>query len=124
MEEIFILRSAETNEDNPGFFFKQLSKTPGIKSQISMFIATIQPGEHVPPHFHPDGSEAMIYNLSGSVEVKYGQDLKKSVIVNTGDFIYIPGNVLHQVINLSATEPVKSIIACNFDVIQEIDYCL
>lgn len=123
MEEIFVLRSAETNEEKPGFFFEELSKKHGIKSKISMFIATIQPGEYVPPHYHPDGSEAMIYNLSGSVEVKHGEDLKNSVIVHPGDFIYIPGNVLHQVTNLSTTEPVKSIIACNFDVIQEIDYC-
>ncbi|MBO3458595.1 hypothetical protein G7B40_006390 [Aetokthonos hydrillicola Thurmond2011] len=51
--------------------------------------------------------------------LKYGEGLQKSVIIEPGDFIYIPGNVPHQPINLSQTEPVKSIVACNFDVSEQ-----
>ncbi len=37
------------------------------------------------------------------------------MVNRAGDFIFIPGSVPHQPINLSASEPVRAIVACNFD---------
>jgi len=39
--------------------------------------------------------------------------LRQSVIHQAGDFIFIPANVPHQPVNLSATEPAHALVARN-----------
>lgn len=87
-------------------------KRPG---SLFMYLAIIQPGENIPPHGHPEGTETILYVLSGNVEHRYGRRLDKSMLNQPGDFVYIPGGVPHQPVNLSAVEPVRAIVACNFD---------
>ena len=41
----------------------------------------------------------------------YGEGLKKSVINEAGDFIYIPADLPHKPINLSTTEAAEAIVA-------------
>ncbi|VBB16543.1 cupin domain-containing protein [Burkholderia stabilis] len=81
-----------------------------------MCLATIEPGETIPPHMHPEGTETILHILSGRVEHRYGKNLEKTMLNQPGDFIFIPGNVPHQPVNLSSTEPVTAIVACNFDI--------
>lgn len=83
---------------------------------IFMCLATIEPGETIPPHMHPEGTETILYVLSGCVEHRYGKNLEKRMLNKTGDFIFIPGNVPHQPVNLSSAEPVSAIVACDFDI--------
>ena len=59
------------------------------------------------------GYETAIYVLQGRVETRYGAGLRKSVIHEAGDFIFIPADVPHQPVNLSATEPAKALVARN-----------
>ena len=81
-----------------------------------MCIAAIEPGETIPPHMHPEGTEAILYILSGHVEHRYGKNLEKSMINRPGDIIFVPGGVPHHPVNLSSDEPVTAVVACNFDV--------
>ena len=39
--------------------------------------------------------------------------MRASVISEQGDFLFIPPNVPHEAINLSATEPARAIVARN-----------
>jgi len=87
-------------------------KRPG---SLFMYMAVIQPGENIPPHAHPEGTETILYVLSGNVEHRYGRGMDKSMLNQPGDFVYIPGGVPHQPVNLSSSEPVRAIVACNFD---------
>jgi len=85
--------------------------TAGTKG-LSMSLVIVPPGGAAEPHLHRD-YETAIYVLKGRVEPRYGPELKESVVNEAGDFIFIPPNVPHQAINLSATEPAQAIVARN-----------
>ena len=52
-----------------------------------------------------------IYLIKGRVKTLYGEGLKKEVINEAGDFIYIPADLPHKPINLSSTEAAEAIVA-------------
>ena len=79
---------------------------------ISMNMVIIPPGGAAEPHLHR-GYETAIYLLQGRVETRYGEGLRRSVIHEAGDFIFIPADVPHQPVNLSATEPAHALVARN-----------
>jgi uncharacterized RmlC-like cupin family protein len=79
---------------------------------LSMNMVIIPPGGAAQPHVHR-GYETAIYLLQGRVETRYGPGLRKSVIHEAGDFIFIPADVPHQPVNLSATEPAQALVARN-----------
>jgi uncharacterized RmlC-like cupin family protein len=85
--------------------------TAGAKG-ISMNLVIIPADSAAEPHFHRD-YETAIYIVKGRVETRYGKGLKKSVINEPGDFIFIPAGVPHQPINLSSTEPAHAIVSRN-----------
>ncbi|MGH6737078.1 MAG: cupin domain-containing protein [Methyloceanibacter sp.] len=86
-------------------------KTAGAKG-LSLLKVVISPGGKAEPHVH-EGFESAIYLMQGRVETRYGEGLKKSVVNEAGDFIFIPADVPHQPINLSDTEPAIAIVARN-----------
>jgi uncharacterized RmlC-like cupin family protein len=79
---------------------------------LSMNLVIIPPGGAAKPHLHR-GYESAIYLLEGHVETRYGPGLRKSVVNQAGDFIFIPPNVPHQPRNLSKIEPARAIVARN-----------
>lgn len=97
---------------------QNLPFVPGISRQtagsrgISMYKVVIPPGAAAEPHRHV-GFETAIYVLKGNVETRYGAGLKKSVINGPGDFVFIPPDLPHQPVNLSATEAAEAIVARN-----------
>ena len=85
------------------------AKNVGAK-QLSMNLATIPPGGVAFAHIHVD-FEVMLYILQGRVRHEYGPDLQHVVENEAGDFIFIEPGVPHEVINISATEPVVAVVA-------------
>lgn len=109
--EIITVRPTETTMTR-----QQLPNFVGISGatagarHLSMNIVIIPPGGAAQPHVH-QGYETAIYLMSGRVETRYGPGLRNSVINEAGDFIFIPADVPHQPVNLSATEPAQAVIA-------------
>ena len=93
-------------------YFIGVSQATAKASAISMNLVVIPPGGAAEPHLH-SGFETAIYILEGYVETRYGRRLAKSQINRSGDFLYIPADVPHQPINLSATKPARAIVARN-----------
>jgi uncharacterized RmlC-like cupin family protein len=87
------------------------AETVGARG-LSMNLVVIPPGAAAEPHFHK-GFESAVYVLEGRVETRYGPGLKESVITEAGDFLFIPPDVPHQPINLSATETARAIVVRN-----------
>lgn len=116
MKQITVIKTnkALTDTHSQGFIHNNLSNTTGNKT-VSMFLSAIKPGEHIPPHTHAKGCETLVYILSGKVKHLYGKALANSVENEAGDFISIPDEFPHQPINLSDSEAVWAIIACNYD---------
>jgi uncharacterized RmlC-like cupin family protein len=111
--EIVTIRPAATTmtrQQLPNFVGVSAA-TAGARG-ISMNMVIIPPGGAAEPHLHR-GYETAIYLLQGRVETRYGEGLRRSVIHQAGDFIFIPANVPHQPINLSATEPAHALVARN-----------
>ncbi|BAQ18226.1 cupin domain-containing protein [Methyloceanibacter caenitepidi] len=86
-------------------------KTAGATG-LSLTKVVIPPGATAKAHIHK-GYESAIYLIQGRVETRYGDGLKKSVVNETGDFIFIPAGIPHQPRNLSETEPAIAIVARN-----------
>jgi uncharacterized RmlC-like cupin family protein len=93
------------------YFFGISGATAGTTG-LSMNLVVIPPGASATPHFHRD-YETAIYILKGRVKTFYGKGLKKSIINETGDFLFIPPGVPHQPFNLSDTEAAEAIVARN-----------
>ena len=108
---------------------QELPILPGISDKtagatgLSLLKVVIPPGATAKAHVHK-GYESAVYLLQGRVETRYGAGLKKSIVNEAGDFIFIPADVPHQPRNLSETEPAIAIVARNAPDEQEhvIDY--
>ncbi len=92
--------------------FVGISAASAGAKHLSMNLVVIPAGGAAQPHVHR-GYETAIYLLEGEVETRYGPGLRKSVIHKAGDFIFIPADVPHQPVNLSATQPAKALVARN-----------
>jgi len=100
-----------TTRQHLPYFVGISAATAGAKG-LSMSLVIVPPGGAAEPHLH-QGFETAIYVLKGQVETRYGPGLKQSVVNEAGDFIFIPPDIPHQPVNLSATEPAHAIIARN-----------
>ena len=109
--EIITVRPSATTGTKQGLpVFQGISGQNAGAKGISMNKVIIPPGGAAKAHMHK-GYESVIYLLKGRVQTLYGEGLKKSVINEAGDFLYIPADLPHKPINLSTTEAAEAIVA-------------
>ena len=112
-QEIKLVRpEAETMTRQRLPYFVGISSDSVGSKGISMNLVVIPPGGSAEPHYHKD-FETAIYMLEGEVKIRYGDGLKKSLINKKGDFLFIPPDLPHQPVNLSATDPAMAIVSRN-----------
>lgn len=76
------------------------AETVGSKS-IWLGMMTLQPGKRTRAHVH-EHHETALYMLSGeAMELWTGDQLQYRDIVQPGDYIFIPANMLHVAVNRS-----------------------
>ena len=102
--------AVETPQRLP-YFLGVSGQTVGAQG-LAMHLVVIPPGTRATPHVHR-GYETAIYVIEGRVETRWGEGLAQSVVSEAGDFLFIPPDVPHEAINLSATEPARAIVARN-----------
>ena len=109
--EIIVIRPTATTDTKQGLpvFVGISGKNAGTK-HISMNKVVIPAGKSAKAHIHK-GYESVVYIIKGRVKTLYGEGLKKSVINEAGDFLYIPADLPHKPINLSDTEAAEAIVA-------------
>lgn len=93
------------------YFVGIAGSTVGSRS-LSMHIVVIPPGAKADPHVHV-GYETGIYVLEGRVLTRWGPRLENEIVSAPGEFLFIPPDVPHEAVNLSATEPARAIVARN-----------
>lgn len=93
-------------------YFVGISGETTPATGLSLNLVVIPPGAAAEPHIH-QGFETAIYVLEGEVETRFGPGLSRSVVNRSGDFVFIPADVPHQPVNLSATQPARAIVARN-----------
>ena len=109
--EIVVIRPDASIGSKQGLpVFQGISGQNAGAKGISMNRVVIPPGGSARAHVHK-GYESVVYLIKGRVKTLYGKGLKKSVINEAGDFIYIPADLPHKPINLSNTEAAEAIVA-------------
>ncbi len=109
--EIVVIRPTTATPTKQGLpNFQGISGQNAGAKAISMNKVVIPPGGAAKAHRHK-GYEAVIYLIKGRVKTLYGDGLKKSVVNEAGDFLYIPADLPHKPINLSDTESAEAIVA-------------
>jgi uncharacterized RmlC-like cupin family protein len=109
--EIVVIRPDASISSKQGLpVFQGISGQNAGAKGISMNRVVIPPGAAARAHVHK-GYESVVYLIKGRVKTLYGEGLKKSVITEGGDFLYIPADLPHKPINLSATEVAEAIVA-------------
>jgi uncharacterized RmlC-like cupin family protein len=105
------IRGAGLSREWNGIRYKlgMSSRNVGAR-QLSMNVAVVPPGAVAFAHVHVD-FEVMLYILQGRVRHEYGPDLRYTVDHEAGDFIFIEPGVPHEVLNLSAEDPVVAVVA-------------
>jgi uncharacterized RmlC-like cupin family protein len=112
--EVRVVRSGDL-DDNTG-------QTAGLRrleaisarrtgaAELWMGYAVLEPGGRTGVHHHGD-SETAVYVLRGRGRWWIGDDLDVPCEAGAGDFVFIPGGVVHLEENASATEPVEMVVA-------------
>ena len=86
-----------------------LSTTVGYPIKMTMAHAIIPPGGRNQRHYHGK-TDAGQYVLKGRLKMFLGPDGDmQEVIVEEGDFIFVPQGEIHGLMNLSQTEPAELI---------------
>jgi uncharacterized RmlC-like cupin family protein len=93
-----------------------MARTEGIGAKtvaaekVWLGHVTIDKGVSSGPHHHGH-LESAIYIISGRARFRFGDRLEHSIEADSGDFVFIPPQLVHQEINASSDEPVVMVVA-------------
>lgn len=99
-------------------YFVGVSGNTAGASGLSLSLVIIPPGGRAEPHRHL-GYETAIYVIEGSVETRFGEGLRETVVTDAGDFLFIAPDVPHQPVNLSDSSRAVAVVARNDPAEQE-----
>ncbi|HKF50199.1 MAG TPA: cupin domain-containing protein [Terracidiphilus sp.] len=106
-----ILKSGESFIGKQGLQYNVAISAETVSAQaIHMQLVTIPPGGRARAHKHAT-HETAIYALTGTSHMWYGPRLERHVVLEPGNFLYIPADMPHLPYNPSLTEPVTAVIA-------------
>ena len=88
----------------------EVSRETAGSSNIFMGRFRVPAGAESRPHYHAK-AESVLYMLSGRLEIKHGDALKETVVVEPGDMLYVKPNETHLLRNASETEPAEYVVA-------------
>jgi uncharacterized RmlC-like cupin family protein len=93
-------RSEQGSDYEPGV------STETVGSQVLFLgVVTLPAGARTRAHVH-ERHETALYLLDGELEIWTGDQLQHREVVRSGDYIYIPANVLHVAVNRGGKDAV------------------
>jgi uncharacterized RmlC-like cupin family protein len=96
-----VIRTGEPYEGRQGFtYLAGLTGTTARSRAICMAVVTLPPGARAKTHLH-EGIETAVYVLSGEAEMFFGARLEQHLAARSGEYIYIPSDTPHRVMNRS-----------------------
>lgn len=105
----------------PELFDSETAQTPGsrrlaaihsgagIESPIWGGLFRVEPGARTGIHHHGE-QHTIVYVLSGSSYVRWGERGEFNATAQTGDFLYVPARLPHQEINPSSEVPFQWVV--------------
>ena len=99
-----VVHSGEAYEGKQGFTYLRglTGETVGSRG-ISMTVLTLPDGARARTHLH-EAVETAVYVIAGRAEMFYGPRLEQHLDCESGDYVYIPADVPHLVLNRSGAE--------------------
>ena len=88
----------------------EISQATTGARDIYMGRFRVPPGARSRPHYHAN-CESAVYMLSGTLEVRWGDQLEETVEIGPGDMVYVPPRETHVVTNRSDGEPAEYVVA-------------
>jgi uncharacterized RmlC-like cupin family protein len=88
----------------------EISQATAGAHNIYMARFRVPAGARSRPHYHAN-CESALYMLSGRIEIRWGEQLEESLVVEPGDLLYVPPRETHIVVNLSDAEPADYVVA-------------
>ena len=88
----------------------EISQATAGAHNLYMGIFRVPAGSRGRPHYH-DNCESALYMLSGSIEIRFGDQLEESLTVEAGDMLYVPPRETHTVTNTSDSDPAEYVVA-------------
>ena len=77
--------------------------------RISMTIVTLPDGARAKTHLHRE-IETAVYVIEGEAEMHFGDGLRELVRARAGEYVYIPADTPHLVVNRSGA-PCRALVA-------------
>ena len=78
-------------------------------SAICMTVVTLPPGARAKTHLH-QGIETAVYVFEGEAEMFFGARLAERLVARAGEYLYIPPDTPHRVMNRSDA-PCRALVA-------------
>jgi uncharacterized RmlC-like cupin family protein len=106
-----VVRGGEPFQGKQGLMYTPAISAETVRSQgIHMQLVNLPPGGRAKAHKHAS-HETAIYMLSGISGMWYGEELEQHVVLNPGEFLYIPADMPHLPYNPSETENAVAVIS-------------
>ena len=105
-----VIRSGDSYVGQQGFTYLAgiTSATAGSRS-ICMTLLTLPDGARAKTHLHR-GIETAVYVFEGEAEMYFGERLENILRARAGEYVYIPADTPHLVLNRSGT-PCRALVA-------------
>lgn len=99
-----VVRAGEAYQGRQGFtYLAGLTGATAGSRNISMTVVTLPDGARAKTHLHR-GIETAVYVLEGKTEMFFGERLGEVLEARAGEYVYVPADMPHLVINRSGAE--------------------
>jgi uncharacterized RmlC-like cupin family protein len=105
-----VIRSGEAYAGRQGLtYLAGLTGSTAGSRAICMTVVTLPDGARAKAHLHR-GIETAVYVIEGEADTHFGEALGDVVRARAGEYVYIPADVPHLVINRSGA-PCRALVA-------------
>lgn len=99
-----VIRSGEAYEGKQGLtYLAGLTGASAGSRGICLHVVTLPPGRKAKTHLHR-GIETAVYVLEGEATMRWGERLEETLVAAAGDYVYVPADTPHRVMNLGAAD--------------------
>lgn len=104
-----LLRPGDTYVGRQGFtYVTGLTGETAGSQRISMTVVNLPVGARAKAHLHR-GIETAVYVLDGETEMFWGDRLQECLVARAGEYVYVPADMPHLVINRSGA-PCRAVV--------------
>lgn len=122
MNQIYTTKSQIVSNTDPNARSYGISTQSVGAKNIYMHVSPLPGGIRTQPHKHD--YETAAYVISGQVELWSGENLEDHLLVDAGEFVYIPAGMPHVVGNPSKSDIAVAILARDYADEEEVEEML